>query len=262
MYLSHFNGEVMNKSKVILSIVILLVTFLIIANRTQIDLSGSRVQASGQNIPTAWQQEPQEGVELEENKTAKNYYIVFDGSGSMGDAGCSGNLSKAEAAKGALESFSSLLPGDAHIGLLTFDARGIRERLPLGLHSKEEFMDKVRALIPGGETPLNTAISRAVESLEFQGQKQLGYGEYTLLVVTDGEASTNEDPRSIVEYILESTPIKLQTIGFCIGQSHSLNQPGRTSYQTAQSADQLVKELENVLAEADSFDQSTFSRVP
>ena len=252
----------MNKTKVILLIATLLIAYSIMASRNQTSLPSHAVRTNQHNIATAWQQEPKEGVELELNKTAKNYYIVFDGSGSMEDGGCSGNLSKADAAKSALESFSSLLPSDAHIGLLTFDATGIRETLPLGLHSKNEFMDKVRALRPGGETPLNTAISRAVNSLEFQGQKQLGYGEYTLVVVTDGEASNNEDPRRIVEYILDNTPIKLQTIGFCIGQNHSLNQPGLTSYQTAQSADQLVKELENVLAEADHFDQSTFSQVP
>ena len=210
----------------------------------------------------AWQQEPEEGIELEVNKIAKNYYIVIDGSGSMKKSGCSQGISKADAAINALESFSKLLPDTVHIGLLTFDEYGIRETLPLGIHTRKEFLDRVGVLVPGGGTPLLSAITDATKALELQGHKQLGYGEYTLVVVTDGEASEGEDPAPIVKYILDKTPIKLQTIGFCIGEDRSLNQPGRTSYQTAQNAEELVKELSNVLAEADHFNQSTFPGVP
>jgi Mg-chelatase subunit ChlD len=183
----------MSKSKILIPLVACFIAIVIITSQDKSAQTNTSHASNASSIASAWQQLPKEGVVLEENKIAKNYYIVFDGSGSMGDSGCSGNVSKSEAAKNALKKFFSLLPDDVHTGLLTFDRDGIREVLPIGVHSSEDLTEKVRAVQPGGGTPLSTAIYRAVKSLESQGQKQLGYGEYTLVVVTDGEASKNED---------------------------------------------------------------------
>ena len=186
---------------------------------------------------------------------ARNYYVVLDASGSMTERGCSGDLPKIDAARNALAAFAESLPGDANLGLQVFDARGIREQLPLaaGTTNRARFKAVLSAVRAGGGTPLHTAITNAYARLEQQGARQLGYGEYHLVVVTDGEASDGQDPTGAVKAILDRSPIVLHTIGFCIGPKHSLNQPGRTIYRAADNPEQLRASLSDVLAEAPSF---------
>lgn len=52
----------------------------------------------------------------------------------------------------------------------------------------------------------------------------------------------------------------LHTIGFCIGEKHSLNQPGRTLYRAADNPEQLRAGLADVLAEAPSFADQKFGK--
>ncbi len=77
-------------------------------------------------------------------------------------------------------------------------------------------------------------------------------------MVTDGEASEGQDPTGAVKLILDRSPVVLHTIGFCIGERHSLNQPGRTIYRAADNPNQLRQSLSGVLAEAPKFDASGF----
>lgn len=189
---------------------------------------------------------------------ARNYYVVLDASGSMTERGCSGDAPKIDAARLALTAFADSLPADANLGLQVFDARGVREQLPLGTKNREQFkavLSKVRA---AGGTPLHSAVTQAYTRLEAQGARQLGYGEYHLVVVTDGEASEGQDPTAAVKLILDRSPVVLHTIGFCIGEKHSLNQPGRTIYRAADNPGQLRQSLSDVLAEAPKFDASGF----
>jgi Ca-activated chloride channel family protein len=184
---------------------------------------------------------------------ARNYYVVLDASGSMTERGCSGDLAKIDAARNALAAFAESLPADANLGLQVFDARGVREQIPLAAGNRDKFKSVLASVRAGGGTPLQTAISNAYARLEQQGARQLGYGEYHLVVVTDGEASDGQDPTNVVKVILDRSPIVLHTIGFCIGPKHSLNQPGRTIYRAADNPQQLREHLSDVLAEAPSF---------
>ncbi|MDJ0851898.1 MAG: VWA domain-containing protein [Myxococcota bacterium] len=186
-----------------------------------------------------------------------NYYVVLDGSGSMKNAGCSEGRAKLRAAKQVLREFSRALPAEVNLGLLAFDSRGVGERVSLGA-SPDAFGAVVEQVEAGGSTPLRTAITLAYESLTRQAQQQLGYGEYHLVVVTDGKASNREDPTDVVNRILAESSVVLHTVGFCIDDDHSLNQRGRTLYRTAQSADELRAGLEQVLAEAPSFTVTRF----
>jgi hypothetical protein len=92
-----------------------------------------------------------------------------------------------------------------------------------------------------------------------QARSQLGYGEYHLVVVTDGEPDPDsEDPTPVVEEILEQSPVVLHTVGFCIDDDHVLNQRGRTFYAAATNPRELREGLQAVLAEADTFDATQF----
>jgi hypothetical protein len=52
----------------------------------------------------------------------------------------------------------------------------------------------------------------------------------------------------------------VQTIGFCIGPKHSLNQAGRTIYRAADNPAELRQGLADVLAEAPQFTVTEFKK--
>ena len=93
-----------------------------------------------------------------------------------------------------------------------------------------------------------------------QGRRQLGYGEYTIVVVTDGIANDENRLRTAVDVILANSPITVYSIGFCIGARHSLNQPGNTVYKSADNPEQLAEGLKDVLAESEFFDAAEFEK--
>jgi len=74
-----------------------------------------------------------------------------------------------------------------------------------------------------GFWPLSVAIEHGYKALTKQASLQLGYGEYHLVVVTDGEANTGYEPNKAVQSVLTESPVVIHTIGFCIRGSHSLN---------------------------------------
>ena len=187
---------------------------------------------------------------------ATNYYVVFDASGSMNDRQCSGAEAKIQVAKRAFSEFVDRLPADSNAGLTIF-AGDIEEFVPLGPLNRDRLKTAVAQLNAGGRTPLVTSISRAYRALTVQGTRQLGYGDYHLVVVTDGE-STDGNPIDIVNRMVGESPVIVHTIGFCIGENHSLNQPGRVLYRNANSPAELAEGLSSVLAEAPSFDVTAF----
>jgi len=222
-----------------------------------------KVPVSTRPLTPAWPiaaQGKTDQAQMSADLFARNYYVVLDASGSMTERGCSGDLPKIDAARNALVAFAESLPANANLGLQVFDARGVREQIPLatGEANRAKFKTVLSAVRAGGGTPLHTAITQAYARLEQQGSRQLGYGEYHLVVVTDGEASDGQDPTGAVRLILDRSPIVLHTIGFCIGPKHSLNQPGRIIYRAADNPQQLREHLSDVLAEAPAFSVTGF----
>lgn len=207
-----------------------------------------------------WPPASEEETTIDPYPLRKNFYVIFDGSGSMNDQQCYGSGSKINVAKYALTSFAQLVPEDANLGLAIFSHNTIEEHVRLGTGNRDAFTSAVNSAAASGGTPLHSAIQTGYEKLTDQAIKQLGYGEYTLVVMTDGLASKGEDPTGIVRSILGRTPIEIHTLGFCIGENHSLNMPGRTVYKAANSQADLERGLEEVLAESETFDVSDFSK--
>jgi hypothetical protein len=185
--------------------------------------------------------------------TRRNFLIVLDGSGSMADSQCSGNLPKIVAAKQAIAAFATKLKPEDNLGLCAFDSRGVTERSPLSLN-RSAFNEGLQDVRSDSNTPLGRAVKLGYSLLQKQAQRQLGYGEYYLVVVTDGEADRGDDPRDIVNKIVSQSPVVISTIGFCIGEGHSLNRPGLTLYHDATNLEQLNQGLESVLAESEFRD--------
>ncbi len=197
--------------------------------------------------------------QISDNLAAKNYYFVIDGSGSMRNIDCSGAYSKMDAAKIALTEFARNIPNEANIGIVAFDRNSISERLALQQKNEGEFNYAVQQIGYGGGTPLQSAIDIAYTKVTEQGRKQLGYGEYNIIVVTDGAASEGEDPTRVINRIIDNTPILVHTIGFCLGEDHSLNQPGRTFYKAANNIESLRQGLDDILAESEEFTITDFN---
>ena len=191
----------------------------------------------------------------------RNFYFIVDGSGSMSEAlnkQCQGDKrfgSRLEGAKWAVEQFIPLVPHDVNLGLWTFDANGNSERLPLGPESRAQFLTAVQKIKAGGRTPLTESIEQGVNRLVQQRDKQFGYGEFRLIVVTDGEATGRAIPQAVA-YARERR-IPIYTIGLCIGAQHELRKYS-ISYRAADSIEALRRGLEETLAETNVFDPQTF----
>ena len=218
------------------------------------------VPASSAVRVKAWPPAKDEAGGVASDLFARNYYVVLDGSGSMNEKGCSGDRPKMAVAQEALKEFAASLPADANLGLQVFDGRGIRDLLPLGTRNRQEFNKFVDGVRPNASTPLLTAVRQAYAKILAQGGRQLGYGEYHLVIVTDGIADQGQDPTPAVNQILAESPVVVQTIGFCIGAKHALNQEGRTIYRAADNPEQLRQGLTDVLAEAPQFTVTEFKR--
>ena len=204
---------------------------------------------------------PKQNNQIAAKLLTKNYYLVLDGSGSMSESTCAAGSRKINIAKVAVAQFISQIPVDANVGLLIFDINGVGQREPLGL-DRQAILHDVATMEAGGSTPLRSAINVAYRALTAQAQAQLGYGEYHLVVITDGEADGDEDPGLVVHDILDNTPIVLHTIGFCIKSGHSLNIPGMTDYRSANNPEELRQGLSDVLAESTQYTVDTFKQEP
>ncbi len=185
--------------------------------------------------------------ELGEASLSRNFYFVFDGSGSMkGD--------KLTEAKKAVSLFMKQLPDDVHLGLYVFDQAGSREVLELGADNRSEFITAIKRVKADKRTPLGASIRAGTSALSEQYKRQLGYGEYRLVVVTDGEAS--DDLAGAVRDARKKL-IPIYTIGYRLKGSHTLRKDS-VSYQDASNAKDLQRALTNTLAETESFDASDF----
>lgn len=192
-----------------------------------------------------------EEIELEEDLTRRNIVLVFDASGSMEGR-------KLKTAKAAVKTYVSQVPEGTNLGLVVFDTKGVRAPVSVSLDPRKEFSKVIEDIRAGGVTPLKSAIELGYGMLIDQSKKQLQYGEYHLVVVTDGEANSGEDPQQTVTNILANSPVVIHTIGFQIGGRHSLNQPGKVRYIEADDEETLLQGLQTVLAEAEQFDVKSF----
>lgn len=200
---------------------------------------------------------PLEGTEVATGEyTERNLVVVLDDSGSMG-SNC-GDVVKMSVAKRALQDFVGSLPQTENLGLVALNDssdRGSHVLVPIdhGAANRQAFLDAVGRIRANGNTPLGRAIEDAEQMLEDRGRRQLGYGEYRLVVVTDGEATDGDRMKQAVDRLLTQTPVRIFTIGFCIDEGHALNRPGWTNYRTARTVQELIDGLAEARAEADAF---------
>ncbi|AUI88023.1 hypothetical protein BS333_16750 [Vibrio azureus] len=195
---------------------------------------------------------------LSKEKETSNYYVIFDSSGSMDERGCGNGERRIDVAKRAIGNFFDALPKNSNVGLILFDEKGARDVVPLKKNDPLILKAVTNNAVAGGGTPLGLTLGYASEKLQEQGQKQQGYGEYNIVVLTDGQAGDEEKMIKVVNDIIANTPINIHTIGFCLGEHHALNKSGIINYQPASNATELVEGLKSVLAESSSFKDDSF----
>lgn len=195
-------------------------------------------------------------VTVADKMITRNFVVIFDDSGSMDYKDADGNR-KIDTAKNAVVEWSNSVPNGANVGLVSFH-NGSWSLQPLTPASKRELISAVRNIKHGGRTPLSAAFQASFNMLTKQGLHQLGYGEYTMVVITDGAANESSKLNRWVHFVLNNSPIQIYTIGFGIGTDHTLNQPGLTQYKPAENLAELQKGLKEVLAESETFDETEF----
>ena len=216
-------------------------------------------QASG-GTDWVWPGEPDDPANFvaDPNVLRDNIMVVYDGSGSMGNRACGSSDKKHAEGVKALKLFVDSVPSEANLGLYVFDQIAWATRVKLGTGNRGNLHDAIKAIDIGSGTPLSKALKQGYDELTIQAQRQFGYGRYMLVVLTDGEANSESATTEMVNAIVDSTPIEVHTVGFCLGKGHSLNQPGRTFYSAANTPEELINGLQSVLAEASEDDVSDF----
>ena len=232
----------------------LLLMFLLVTVSCEPEKTREETQVSLEDVETV--ETPLDDTEGEPS-LARNFYFIIDGSGSMNGDDCGGRFrSRVAGAKWAVEEFLRGVPDDFNIGLYLFDDKGTREVVELGTRNRAEFLEAVRNIDAGGGTPLAESIEIGVDKLIERFKKQLGYGEYRLIVVTDGEAG--DIPRA-ARYAV-SCNIPIYTIGLCMDSNHELSRFS-VSYQGAGTSEELAMALKQTVAESETFDPTVFEEV-
>lgn len=207
----------------------------------------------------------------------RNFYLIIDGSDSMNEKEYAGNFpSKINGAKWATKEFLKVVPDDVNLGLYVFDRRGQGERVSLGKNNREKIIAAVDAISANSGTPLNQAIIDGTDALMRQKNLQLGYGEFNIVVVTDGEATdgstdyvykigkqigTNikrfDSETSVAVAYATKYGVSIITIGFGLKADHPLKK-GSLSYRNATNPAELLQALKETQAESTYFDSTVF----
>ena len=179
-----------------------------------------------------------------------NIVVILDASGSMQDK-FSGDRtkSKMEAAKAALQQVLANIPDGTQIGLLVFSGANIHSEwvYPLGPKDTEKLIAAIHLPQPSGDTPLGKYIRIGANRLLEQREKQYNYGNYRLLVVTDGEASDTDKVKYYTPEIL-NRQIRIDVIGVDMKTDHMLANVV-DGYRKADNPGELVAAVSQILAE-------------
>jgi len=184
-----------------------------------------------------------------------NIVILLDDSGSMGST-FSGDrqVSKMDAAKGALSHVISSLPADCKIGVLTFDGW----KYPLAKLDKNAIEKAIQSVRPGGGTPLGKYMKKGADALLELRDKQK-YGTYKLIIITDGESSDDANTPLIGTFGILSKGISVEAIGVDMNEAHTL--ATKVPYRSANSFDQLKSAVAATLAETKAQDSTDYDLI-
>ncbi len=176
-----------------------------------------------------------------------NVVIVLDDSGSMNER-MNGGVKRIDAAKKAIAFVLKQFPPDTKLGLMLLNGERSKKHwaIPLEHLSVPQATRRVEAVVADGATPLGDRMREGADALLRLREKQI-YGNYRLLIVTDGEAS---DANLLALYLPDvlSRGLMVDAIGVDMKQDHSLATRVHT-YRRADDGEALSKAVQEVFAE-------------
>jgi uncharacterized protein YegL len=187
--------------------------------------------------------------------TGKTVVIVLDDSGSMNKVMRGEKQSRMAVARQALLRVIETLPAGTQLGIMLLNGAVPQEGwvLPLSPLDVRLAKEKVSQTIANGGTPLGASLQRAMDKL-IQLRAEQPFGDYRLLVVTDGEATDAELLKAYLP-MLVSKGVLLDVIGVDMQADHSLANRSH-SYRRANDAASFEKALQEIFAES-SVDANT-----
>ena len=193
--------------------------------------------------------------------------VVLDDSGSMGEGMPGTRGTKMDAAKAALRGVFAALPPGARVGLFALNTSssspgGGYELLPIAEPDPgavDRVLNNIRA---DGGTPLGERLEQATAALQtLRAARQ--YGDYRLLIVTDGEVSDADRLEAAVPRAL-GAGLTVDVIGVAMAGDHTLA-TRVDRYRRADDPAALRAALEEVLAEStgssDAGDESDYDLI-
>jgi Mg-chelatase subunit ChlD len=183
---------------------------------------------------------------------AEHVLILLDASGSMNShmegPDPARTITRMDAAKQAIAKVIEGFPTGVRIGLLVFSSRDGREWVyPLGPMDKARFRAGLMSIRAHGGTPLGDFMEKAVNALLAKRLELKGYGDYRLVVVTDGEGEDPERMDAAATQLL-SRGISLDVVGVQMSEAHALSAKAH-SYREAGDMAGLETAIRAILAE-------------
>ncbi len=190
--------------------------------------------------------------------STQDVVVVLDDSGSMGESmqTSSGRVRKITAAQDALTAVLAQLPAGTNVGVLAMNSQlnGSSWIIPLGpLERGGNWRNRIAQIQANGGTPLGEFLKQGADAL-LAARAARPYGNYRLLVVTDGEANDNELVDAFLPDILQRG-IAVDVIGVDMQAEHSLARRAH-SYRSAADDQSLQQAIQAVFAETSADDQT------
>ena len=174
--------------------------------------------------------------------------VVVDDSGSMADWMRSVRTRKVDAARQALFTVLEQLPDDSKLGILALNRGWL---YPLGPLDRNRLTQSINQLRARGSTPLGASMSVASDAL-LKLREEETYGDFRLLVVSDGEAGD----QALLDHVLPDIMGRgflVDVIGVDMKSDHSLATRVH-SYRKADDPDSLEQAIASALAEGVTTD--------
>ena len=176
---------------------------------------------------------------------AQKVVVLVDDSGSMLDRMRHQRIRKMDAAKQSLRVVLEKLPADAGVGVLALNQGWV---IPFDEIDRNQLKKRINQLRARGGTPLGMRMREASDKL-LELRTNDPYGDYRLLVVTDGEASDQNLLDTILPDIM-SRNFVVDVIGVDMESEHSLA-TAVTTYRRADDPSSLEEAIAESLAESD-----------
>ncbi len=181
---------------------------------------------------------------------AKNVYLILDASSTTTQSSCFGYGSKLQVMESAVYDFIDELPGNTNLGVIRFDANGPNEITSLEPVSGTFLKQLLSETNAGGENPVAITVSYAYKGLQKQAIKQHGYGEYHIVLLTDGGSDNASELLAATRTITESSPVVIHAYDFCPRSENVLSSKGNIDYKPLYNEGNLRNAI-----------QSTFPRI-